>query len=101
LTSADPSGTLSDATFRRPEREPMGNEVVLQLARAQEAIAWALVLIEFMTLMGLVLTAVGVYLARGTKQTVREVADMVKEMREDSKRMNFYLFSKLGPAETK
>lgn len=69
-------------------------EVLLRIAGAQEVMAWGLVLIATLNLMGLVLTVTCIYF-------VRESQRMLREMREDSKRMSFYLFPKLGPADTR
>ncbi|MGH7857351.1 MAG: hypothetical protein ACREQY_08470 [Candidatus Binatia bacterium] len=83
------------------------NEVLVEIGRAQQLMTWGLVFIVFLTFIGLVWSVYAAFLLRGKDdQILREisesrerVAEILREMREDSKRMQFYLFSKLGPAD--
>lgn len=64
------------------------------IANSQELATLALVFIAALTFLGAVVAAWGLYQTRGTKE-------MVRKAKEDSERMNYYLFGKLGPLETK
>ena len=70
-------------------------ERVLELLQAiltsQHLMAWALVFIASLTFLAIVMTY----------WTYREIRENQKRMKEDSDRMNFYLYGKLGPLETK
>jgi hypothetical protein len=60
-----------------------------------------MVIIATEGVLSLLISAVAVFLARGTRATVREVARMADRMDERADRLGYYLFSKLGPADTK
>lgn len=79
-----------------------------EIARIQEVMFYGVVFIGVLTFVGVLVSAWVVYLSRGTRETVRQVSENVREavqiLREvdaRSERMGFYLFSKLGPADTK
>lgn len=63
--------------------------------------AWALALIVVLDFFALCITAWVFYLSRGSRRDSNRIAEILREVREDSKRMQHYLFVKLGPAELK
>ncbi len=83
-------------------------ELLRQVAAAQQLTAFALAFIVFLDFLAVCIAGWVVYISRGiaaetsrVAQIDERVAAMLKEMREDSKRMEHYLFVKLGPAELK
>ncbi len=78
------------------------NEALVEIARAQQLMTWALTWIVGLTLLGVVWSAYVAFLVRREgRETRREISERLQEMREDTKRMQFYLFSKFGPVELK
>ncbi|MGH7860024.1 MAG: hypothetical protein ACREQY_22070 [Candidatus Binatia bacterium] len=78
------------------------NEALIEISRAQQLMTWALAFIASLTFLGIVWSVYAAFLiSREILESRRYAADLLKEMREDSKRMQFYLFSKLGPADLK
>jgi hypothetical protein len=85
------------------------NEALVQIRDAEQLMTWALILIAFLTFLGVVWSAYMAVLVRRegresrreTSETRRETSEILMEMREDSKRMQYYLFSKFSPADLK
>jgi hypothetical protein len=78
------------------------SEALIEISRAQQLMTWGLMFIVFITFLALVWSAyVALLVRREGHETRREISEILKEMREDSKRMQFYLFSKFGPADLK
>ncbi|MGH7803726.1 MAG: hypothetical protein ACREQJ_05215 [Candidatus Binatia bacterium] len=68
--------------------------VLRELARINEATHYVLLGIVALDFFGLVVAAFGLWVTR-------DVGRMQREMAEESRRLSFYLFGKLGPRETK
>lgn len=84
-------------------------EALVAIGRALDLMTWSLMFIVFLTFLSLMWSGYIAYLVRREGIAGRRVIaesharsdQILKEMREDSKRMQFYLFSKFGPAELK
>jgi len=82
------------------------NEALVEIGRAQQLMTWGLMFIAFLALVWSVYVAFLV--RREGRESRREIFEsrergeyVLREIREDSKRLQFYLFSKLGPADLK
>ncbi len=75
--------------------------ILLEAQRAHQAMAWSPALIVVLDFFALCITAWVLYLCRGSGRDSARIAEILHEAREDSKRMQRYLFVKLGPAELK
>ncbi|MGH7859308.1 MAG: hypothetical protein ACREQY_18435 [Candidatus Binatia bacterium] len=71
-------------------------EALLEIGRSLNLMTWGLVFIAFLTFLGLAVSVFGAWLVG---REGRRSSEILREMREDSKRMQFYLFSKFGPAD--
>ena len=78
------------------------NQALAEIIGAQHATALAVAWTAGLTFLGLLWSAYMAFLIRREgRETRREMAERLQEMREDTKRMQFYLFTKFGPAELK
>ena len=76
-------------------------EVLLEAQRAHQLMTWALVFIVALDFLALCVVAGVLYLSRGGRAESQRIVEILREMREDSKRMQHYLFVKMGPADLK
>jgi hypothetical protein len=74
------------------------DEGFVQMSHAVELLTWGLVFTALLTFLGVAWSA---YVALLVRREGRQVREILFEMREDSKRIQFYLFSKFGPADSK
>ena len=65
-----------------------------ELSRIHEVTNWVLLGMVAMNFFALVVAAFGLWI-------LRDVSRMQRETAEESRRLSFYLFGKLGPLETK
>jgi len=70
--------------------------ILQRLAATNELLGYALILLGFLSFMGVVVTVVGLYRAEARH---REAVEVMKEIRGTSDRLGYYLFKKLGPVE--
>ena len=84
------------------------NEILVEIARSQQLTVWAVGFTAMLTFIGVVVSAVVLYVTRDvwreqhhSADILREVVQISREIHERSERTNYYLFSKLGPLDTK
>jgi len=67
-------------------------ETANEILRTQQTMNWALIIMTTELLLAIVVAAWGLWVSRGTKQSMERVE-------QSFERMSFYLFRKLGPIE--
>ena len=70
------------------------DQLLLEAQRAHQLMAWALSLIVVLDFLALCVVAWVLYLSRSSRGDSGRIAEILREVREDSKRLQHYLFVK-------
>jgi hypothetical protein len=77
------------------------DQVHAEIVYGQQLMSLAVIFVAILAFVGVCLAVWGMYLTRGTRESVERVSQVLDRVDQRLERMSFYLFSKLGPAETK